>query len=354
MYMNVLDSLDDLIHRESNLILAYEYQQEILGAIEILRLAGLFMDLVEAYNNREIGEYMLEYTTEETMEQAYEFYKDYSVSIDREIFKRGVGIYVRDLGEVYYPQPMQDAMRKYRVDVERYADHLFEKSIFSREKTIIDLLENLNQAAIAKIETDPVFLLARACEDLSGKIRQTYQYITALKNTQYRLYVRGLREMEPDRDFYADANGSMRITYGQISDYRPRDAIHYGSHTMLDGIIEKSFLPMDDYKVPERLAELYNKRDFGPYTVNGKVPVCFIASNHTSGGNSGSPVLNADGHLIGINFDRNWEGTMSDYVYDVDQCRNIAVDIRYVLFIIDRYAGAGHLIDEMKIITGEP
>jgi hypothetical protein len=156
--------------------------------------------------------------------------------------------------------------------------------------------------------------------------------------------------MEPDRDFYADANGSMRIAYGQVMDYRPRDAIRYGPVTTMDGIIEKSLLPLSDYNIPEKLRALYERKDFGPYTENGEMPVCFIASNHTSGGNSGSPVLNAEGHLIGINFDRNWEGTMSDYVYDINQCRNIAVDIRYVLFIVDRYAGAGYLIDEMKII----
>jgi hypothetical protein len=156
--------------------------------------------------------------------------------------------------------------------------------------------------------------------------------------------------MEPGRVFYPDANGSMRIAYGSVGEYRPRDATWYGSHTTLDGIIEKSHMQVEDYQVPEKLMELYEQKDYGDWSDNGKVPVCFIASNHTSGGNSGSPVLNAEGHLVGINFDRNWEGTMSDYVYDVNQCRNIAVDIRYVLFIIDRYAGAGHLIDEMKII----
>ena len=349
-YENVLDSLECLIKKESDLILAYEYQREILGAIEILRFAGNFMDLVEAFQNREIGEYYLDNTIDIAREQSYDFFKDYTVAIDREIFRRLLIIYMADLPETYYPVPLQEAMQKYRGDINRYTTYLFDKTIFSSKEKIMSLLEDPDQADLKKIETDPVFSLARACEDLSAKIRHSYRSITDLKNTIYRLYVKGLREMEPDRDFYADANGSMRIAYGQVRDYRPRDATRYGSLTTLDGIIEKSYLSMEDYSIPEKLRELYEQKDFGPYTVNGKVPVCFIASNHTSGGNSGSPVLNADGHLIGINFDRNWEGTMSDYVYDVNQCRNIVVDIRYVLFIIDKYAGAGHLIDEMKII----
>jgi hypothetical protein len=349
-YENVLDSLESLVHMESDLILAYEYQREILGAFEILGFAGKFMDLIEAFNNREIGEYYLDITIDLIREQAADFFKDYTVAIDREIFRRLLTIYMADLPENYYPEPLRKAMQKYRGNIDKYTTHVFDKTIFSSKEKILALLEDLDQADIKKIETDPAFVMARACEELSLKIRHSYGILTDLKNTEYRRYVKGLREMEPDRDFYADANGSMRIAYGQVMDYRPRDAIRFGPLTTMDGIIEKSFLPLKDYNIPEKLRELYEKKDFGTYSENGEMPVCFIASNHTSGGNSGSPVLNAEGHLIGINFDRNWEGTMSDYVYDINQCRNIAVDIRYVLFIVDKYAGAGHLIDEMKIL----
>ena len=353
-YENILDTLEFLIHKESDLILSYDYQREILGTIEILRFAGNFMDLVEAFQNMEEGEYYLDHTIDEAREMSSDFFKDYNVAIDREIFRRLLSIFMADLPETHYPVPLKEAMQKYGGDIDRYTTYLFDKTIFSSKEKIMSLLEDPDQADIKKIETDPVFILARACEDLSRKIRHSYRSITDGKNTKYRQYVKGLREMEPDRDFYADANGSMRIAYGQVREYRPRDAIRYGSVTTLDGIIEKSYMPMEDYSIPEKLKELYEQKDYGPYTVNGKVPVCFIATNHTSGGNSGSPILNADGHLIGINFDRNWEGTMSDYVYDVNQCRNIVVDIRYVLFIVDRYAGASHLIDEMKIIHSKP
>ena len=149
--------------------------------------------------------------------------------------------------------------------------------------------------------------------------------------------------------FYPDANSTLRITYGKVNGYSPRDAVEYDYYTYLDGVMEK-YIPGDyEFDVPAKLIELYKKKDYGPYGVNGKMPVCFIASNHTTGGNSGSPVLNAYGQLVGLNFDRTWEGTMSDINFDPSICRNIMVDIRYVLFIIDKYAGCTRLVNEMKL-----
>jgi hypothetical protein len=150
--------------------------------------------------------------------------------------------------------------------------------------------------------------------------------------------------------FYPDANSTLRVTYGKVKGYKPADAIYYTPVSSLTGIIEKDNPEIYDYNIPQRLRDLYAAKDFGQWEYDGSVPVAFIATNHTSGGNSGSPVLDAEGNLIGVNFDRVWEGTMSDVVYDPVVCRNIALDIRYALFIIDKLAGATHLLDEMEIL----
>jgi hypothetical protein len=160
--------------------------------------------------------------------------------------------------------------------------------------------------------------------------------------------------MEKNKIFYPDANSTLRVSYGKVEGFKPRDGIIYDYYTTLDGVIEKDDPEIYDYKVPEKLKELYQKKDFGMYAnQKGELPVCFIGSNHTTGGNSGSPVLNAYGELIGLNFDRCWESTMSDIKYDINYCRNIMLDTRYILFIIDKYAGASYLLDEMVIVKNK-
>jgi len=166
-----------------------------------------------------------------------------------------------------------------------------------------------------------------------------------------RIYMKGLMDFQPDKRFYPDANFTLRVTYGKVKGFHPRDAVTYKHFTSLEGIMEKEDPNIYDYVVEDRLKELYENKDYGRYAdKDGSMHVCFIATNHTSGGNSGSPLLNDMGELIGINFDRCWEGTMSDIVYDPEQCRNISIDIRYCLFIIDKFAGAGHLVEEMTLV----
>ena len=157
--------------------------------------------------------------------------------------------------------------------------------------------------------------------------------------------------MQQDKKWWPDANLTLRIAYGQVDDYTPRDGVRYNYFTTLQGVIDKEDSSIYDYRVETKLKELQLKKDFGRYVdADGSMHVAFIASNQTTGGNSGSPVMNNKGELIGINFDRNWEGTMSDLMYDPNQCRNIILDIRYCLFIIDKYANASHLIKEMKLV----
>ena len=159
--------------------------------------------------------------------------------------------------------------------------------------------------------------------------------------------------MEKDKDkvFYPDANLTMRVTYGQVKGFQPADGTDYVYYTTLDGIMEKENPDVYDYQVHPKLKELWEKKDYGRYAnEKGQLPVAFIASNHTTGGNSGSPVINGDGQLIGTNFDRVWEGTMSDIWYDVDRCRNISLDARYFLFIVDKFAGAKNIVDEIDVI----
>jgi hypothetical protein len=177
---------------------------------------------------------------------------------------------------------------------------------------------------------------------------------TAIKALQ-KDWVTALMQAFPDKRYWPDANSTMRVSYGKVEGYAPRDAVQYEYITYLDGVIEK-YQPGDyEFDVHPKLIALHQKKDYGRYadTRNGKLPVCFIGSNQTTGGNSGSPAIDAYGNLVGVNFDRTWESTMSDYYYDVEICRNIMVDIRYILFVSDKFAGAGHLVDEMEIVGGE-
>jgi hypothetical protein len=186
-------------------------------------------------------------------------------------------------------------------------------------------------------------------DNVADKYAEINLNITALQ----RQYMKALLELNSDARLFPDANSTLRVTYGKVKGYDPRDGVSYEPVTYLDGMIEK-YIPGDyEFDVPAKLIDLYNKKDYGRYGENGKMPLCFIGTNHTTGGNSGSPAIDAKGNLIGLNFDRVWEGTMSDIYYDPEICRNIMVDIRFVLFIVDKYAGASHLINEMKLVQSK-
>jgi hypothetical protein len=185
---------------------------------------------------------------------------------------------------------------------------------------------------------------------LDKQLSPTYTALNDQINALQKNYMAALMEVNTDKRYWPDANSTLRVTYGNVEPYAPRDGMQYKTQTYLDGVMEK-YVPGDyEFDVHPKLIALYEKKEYGPYGENGKMPLAFIASNHTTGGNSGSPAIDAYGNLIGINFDRVWEGTMSDLYYDRSICRNIMVDIRYVLFVIDKFAGAGYLLQELKLV----
>jgi hypothetical protein len=213
-------------------------------------------------------------------------------------------------------------------------------------------LNNYKKMDYKKLEKDPAFKLSKNIYSRNEKdVAPFILKFNAKLDSLQRIYMAGQMAFEKDKRFYPDANSTIRVSYGKVDDYKPADGVYYDYYTTSQGILEKEDSTIYDYALDPKLRDLFITKDFGRYSdKDGTLHVAFTASNHTTGGNSGSPVLDANGYLIGLNFDRNWEGTMSDLMYDPDQCRNITLDIRYCLFIIDKYAGAQNLIREMKII----
>lgn len=257
-------------------------------------------------------------------------HKNYDANVDKGIFEVVMPLYKKD-----------------HVDAS-----IYEHTAFTNLDQALALFEGSVEEVLQKLNSDAAYAYAKPIiQEFYSKINPEFEEKNLAISALQTEYMTALMTALPDERYFPDANSTLRVTYGKVKGYAPRDAVYYNHISYLDGIMEK-YVPGDyEFDVPEKLIELYNNKDFGKYADNnGKMPVCFIGTNHTTGGNSGSPVLDAYGNLIGLNFDRVWEGTMSDMNYDPDICRNIMVDARYVLFIVDKYANAKRLIKEMKLV----
>jgi hypothetical protein len=256
-------------------------------------------------------------------------YKDYNATVDKEVFEAVMPLYTDQVdGSIY------------------------EKTAFTSLEGAMKVLEGNSKEVIEKLNNDAAYqYLKPFIIEFYSFIEPQFQELNPQINSLEQQYMTALMEVLPERRYFPDANGTLRVTYGKVKGYEPRDAVYYEPVTYLDGVMEK-YVPGDyEFDVPEKLQKLYAEKDYGQYAdASGQLPVNFIGTNHTTGGNSGSPAIDAHGNLVGLNFDRVWEGTMSDIYYDPEICRNIMVDLRYVLFIVDKYAGAKHLIDEMTLV----
>ncbi|MGQ1910473.1 S46 family peptidase [Marinifilum sp. RC60d5] len=280
------------------------------------------------------------------------FFKNYNKPTDQKLLAATLKMYSDNLEDKYLPKEIINIRTKYKGDFEAYAKKAMNKSVFTDQAKLNQLLGTYKLSMGKKLAKDPIFVLANSIRFFyESEIAPVYSKLNSKTVRLQRTYMAGLMEMQPEKTFYPDANSTFRVHYGKVSGYKARNAVTYDHYTTLEGIIEKDNPDIFDYDVPQKLKDLYHKKDFGVYmNEKGEMPVCFAATNHTTGGNSGSPVLNANGELIGLNFDRAWEGVMSDIMYDAEICRNVSLDIRYVLFLVDKFAGAGYLLDEMNIV----
>ncbi|HRY31775.1 MAG TPA: S46 family peptidase [Bacteroidales bacterium] len=313
---------------------------------EVFDLVQGSMGLYGAIENKKKDPEGLKAAVEEMRESVKTFYKDYDAAVDQQVMAELFAMCYRDVAHEMLPAILPGLAKKYKGDFNAWASEAFKKSIFTSEAKINAFLDNPKLKTLAK---DPLYVVLQDVFGHVQKVSGKMQGASKNKGKGDRLFIAGLREMDPGKKYYPDANSTMRFTYGKVLDYYPADAVHYDYVTHAYGIMEKEDPSNEEFIVPEKLQELIAKKDFGPYGANGDLVVCFLTTNDITGGNSGSPVLNGKGELIGLAFDGNWEAMSGNIAFEQELQRTICVDIRYVLFVIDKYAGAKNLINELTI-----
>lgn len=347
-YEGLTDKIADLYKELEPYSYATDYYSETVRTVELanfaMSVARLFVKNGEVYD----------FDPAKAASLAETFYKDWYLPIDKESFVAVMDSYEKNVPEDFKPAFYKEQMEKYG-NAAAWADDMFTNSIFVDEAKVMALAAEDRPAVM----DDPaVRFFNEFLKWYSTDIQPVTTRINRELDLAYRDYMRGQMDYAEATEgttgreaFYPDANLTLRVAYGHVKGYSPSDGVYYTPSSTIKGIMEKDNPDIFDYNIPQRLRDIYAEKDYGRWAdASGEVPVCFIATNHTTGGNSGSPVINADGDLIGLNFDRVWEGTMSDIVFDPEICRNIGLDIRYVLFTIEKIGGADYLFDEMVFV----
>ena len=340
-FNGIVDSIARIYEKAVPIMFARDYYNETFRSCELINYAP---DACCIGGTDEIlGSFI---DTTGTRREADRFFKDYDVHIDKEIFAAMMAEFDKNVPDADKPEYFKEQMKKYS-DAQTWADSLYAESKFTSRESVYSLMDF--------VSNDPAIVLHGKMQDWYLQMSHKIKELNTELQEAYRDYMKGQlaysKDQKTGKDFYPDANLTLRVAYGHVKGYSPADGIYYIPYTTIKGIMEKDNPDIFDYNIPQRLRDVYAERDFGKWVnEDGEVPVCFLATNHTTGGNSGSPVLDAEGNLIGLNFDRVWEGTMSDLVFDPEICRNIVLDIRYVLFVIEKVAGAHHLLEEFSLI----
>lgn len=346
-YGGLVNQMNDIYAEQADLAQASAMHNEIFGRnIELVRILNVLDDLKKRYKNN--GEEAYTSRLERVKPWLKNIYKNYDPKIDKYVCEKLIKLYFNSMPDQYNEKEWAANFLK---STKSNGVAVLYRSFITDEDKVFEIIEDPEKLTESLLNDPAAKFFMPLQSRFNKNVSEPLNAQKTELNTLQRRYMAGLIEVFPEKRFFPDANSTMRVTYGQVKGYKPKDGVCYTPQTYLQGVMEK-YIPGDyEFDVDERLIELYEDKDYGPYaSPEGKMPVCFIGTNHTTGGNSGSPVIDAEGNLIGLNFDRVWEGTMSDINYDAEICRNIMVDARYILFIIDKYAGAKHLVEEMKLV----
>jgi ribosomal protein L20 len=349
-YGNLLTDLEKQYADIKRYALARDVYSEVMPKVEVFNVAATLKNLLAAWD-KDSSTYVKKQA--ETIEALQEQFKEIHPKVDQHLFAALMAQYRQVQDPAFVAPAIQTAMEPFQ-QTEAWAAQLYNQTQLLHTDSLKAWIQLPVSELKLRLNADPGWAVYQAMSNHFAKeVSPTLNSIQANINKLQRSYMQAQMDVFKEKSFYPDANSTLRVTYGNVKGYRSRDAVKYDYYTYMEGIMEK-YKPGDyEFDLPQKLIDLYRKKDFGPYAVNGRQPVCFIASNHTTGGNSGSPALDAYGNLVGLNFDRVWEGTMSDINYNPDICRNIMADIRYILFIIDKFADAQNIIRELKIV-GKP
>jgi len=347
-YGETLEMIKEAYDKREPYYKTFQYINEaIFAGAEIIPFTSRFQGLYRVLQRYPDSTEAIRAEVENIRSRLKDFYKNYHAPTDKKILSALMEIFDENVEDEYQPSIFERIEKLYDGSFDQYADIVFDNSMFASMDRVNDFLDD---PTLEALENDPAFDAMMSVRNKLIDIQKIYRSYADQLDKGQRLFMQGLREMQEDRRFYPDANFTMRLTYGDINDYYPRDAVHYDYYTTLEGVMQKEDPDNDEFIVADKLKQLYKNKDYGAYGEDGTMRVCFISDNDITGGNSGSPVINGEGELVGIVFDGNWEAMTGDIKFEPSLQRTISVDIRYVLFVIDKFAGADRLIEEMTIV----